>query len=1093
MKKAVFITLILLNCLQGFGQYNLSLDPNKRLSQYVLRHFSAEQGLGSESVGDICQTPDGYIWIATYGGLVRFDGKKFFLFNANNSKLPSSNTMQVAEDKSGKLWIGTLHGVAIYENGVISLPQELDSLSKYSIEELYVTEKNDLWISTKSGHVFFYNGKVLQDFTAKFNTNKSIIQTFYETPDGALWLGTGSSLLVKLKDGVVSNYTFPENVNGVYSFDFIENKLWIATGKGVYVCENDCEIRKVEIFGDLGATDILHDMSNDVWVGSLTGVFRLSHAKKSLDVLNEQNGLPNNVIQKLFVDNQGNLWGGTYRSGMFQLIDGIFTGFSSTEGLPSNTIVSIAQLDENTIITGEENGNLNLIINGIVSAYKPAIPIPKQRLKHVFVDSKKQIWVSTYAGLIRLSGASSKIFSGAVGFPDDLVRLTFEDSEGNIWIGTKNAGIIKFVSDREWKIISTSQGMSSNYIMDIAQDENKNLIVGTINGTNFLRGDSVFKTLTIENGLPSNFAFKVIPEKNNLWIVGNDGLIYITPEKVSVINTNQGLPFNSLYDFQEDNLGYIWIPGEKAVLRVEKQQLLDYFEGKIKTVKPKIFGRTDGLKNSQCIGASKSFTDTQGNIWIPTQGGLARVTPSETGTISIKPKILVEGIITGTDTLLAKSAYEIPPGTNRFTLYFTAFDYKAPEKLSFRYKLKPYDKTWIPATGERTAVYTNIQPGSYTFIVEAFNGEEWFELDKEIAVEIVPAWYQSWLFRISVLLVFLLSGAGFYQFRMYQIRQRNLFLERTVQQRTAEVEQQKAELMLQSANLMQANEEITAKNDELVLTNEQIHKQSTIIERQNDHVHQSIRYALSIQTAILPNDNAFDDLFNKFILFKPKDVVSGDFYWFAREREINGKLKSYAAVVDCTGHGVPGAFMAMLGYQSLNTIVFDKRITNPAEILEALSVEITTILHQTENDNRDGMDVCLCSFERLPNGKLLVEYSGAKRPLYVFNKKRKTIAAYEGTRRAIGGNLRSNAKVPFLSYSFEIDSDSILYLCSDGFIHQPDSSRKAMGSVNFLDLISNFGIYELAMQKEMFEKALEKYRGHSPQRDDITLIAINPK
>ncbi len=326
----------------------------------------------------------------------------------------------------------------------------------------------------------------------------------------------------------------------------------------------------------------------------------------------------------------------------------------------------------------------------------------------------------------------------------------------------------------------------------------------------------------------------------------------------------------------------------------------------------------------------------------------------------------------------------------------------------------------------------------------------------------------------------------------------NKNLEKIVQTRTSEINQQKEELKSQAENLKETNILVSEKNEELNQQNEEINAQKEVLEKQKDilsqqheRIQSSIKYAGTIQNAILPSKAAIDQYFDSFIIFKPKDVVSGDFYWFAHLPQ-KGELgeKYFFATVDCTGHGVPGAFMSMIGSRLLNEIVNEKKITNPAEILTALDAGVIKSLKQDKSDNNDGMDVCLCRIEKDEEKKeAKITFSGARRPLYFYNPFDKSVSKLVGDRKSIGGISSRNTE-QFTNTEKILPKDTILYLTTDGYIDQNNEFRERFGSQKLELLFQEIADKDFETQHYLLETIMSEYMKNAAQRDDITILGI---
>ena len=308
-------------------------------------------------------------------------------------------------------------------------------------------------------------------------------------------------------------------------------------------------------------------------------------------------------------------------------------------------------------------------------------------------------------------------------------------------------------------------------------------------------------------------------------------------------------------------------------------------------------------------------------------------------------------------------------------------------------------------------------------------------------------------------------------------------LERRVTERTAEIEKQKEEIMTQNEELYQQQEEIITQRD-------YIERQKQSLQEQNNRMTDSIRYAQTIQQAILPLQGQIDQVFaENFLLYRPKDIVSGDFYWLM---EAGNKL--YLAVIDCTGHGVPGAFMSLVGATVLDDIINKEHIYDPAEILEHLNTSVQFLLKQDEkNQNQDGMDVCLCRFEPLDLDRenaqdFRVTFAGAKRPLFYTSKKAEGLQELKGARKAIGG-MQIKGK-EFTEETIVLSKGDILYLTTDGYIDQHGMQGRKIGTAKFIGKMSEVLHLPLQAQGEALEQLLDEHQGEQVQRDDITMMGV---
>ena len=278
----------------------------------------------------------------------------------------------------------------------------------------------------------------------------------------------------------------------------------------------------------------------------------------------------------------------------------------------------------------------------------------------------------------------------------------------------------------------------------------------------------------------------------------------------------------------------------------------------------------------------------------------------------------------------------------------------------------------------------------------------------------------------------------------------------------------------------------------IIRANKKIKNQKDTLDRQNKNIKASIRYAETIQQAILPEDSLLNNYFESFLIFRPKDIVSGDFYWFSKlKNSSRSDMDSlFVAVVDCTGHGVPGAFMSMIGNSLLNEMINERRIENPKEILSLLNDEIRKSLRQDQTDNNDGMDLVLCRFDKFDKNELKLVFAGAKRSIYIMRKENHELLRLKGDRKSIGGIENKNKKVSFNNHEVLLSKGDCVYLSTDGIIDQNGPNRKRFGSKRFEEMIvDNYGL-SIKEQSENINKEIDNYMQSEEQRDDITLLGL---
>lgn len=1215
----------------AYSQEQVKLNPNKNLTQYTLRNWDAEKGMPSDASVNLIQSENGYIWVATYKGIARFDGANFTIYDLNKNIALSNTSVQIqslVQGADNTIWFATLQGLVAYKNNSFIREEKLKDIEHEIIESLhYQKETGTLWIGTNSKGVFSFDGKTLTAYPNFLNLTKAVVNVIQSDLEGNIWIGTESGDIIIFKNQQFVKITENIRLGVIGGFYFSISNTWIGSGEGVYKYKNG-SITKFEELKINKITDLLEDSNGILWLGTQSGLFRYNLGFKQLDCYNEANGFPSNLIRNLMVDKEGSLWIATYRKGLVQLSDGLVLNYSTDEGLSTNVVTGLAQNDENTYFIGDEAGNINILKNNYITKFNSRIPIPKDRLKHILVDSNKNLWVSTYGGLLKIMpNGEEKLFNSKSGFPSESIRMVFEDKQGILWVGTRSEGLLRLSKTGEiLQVYNQDNGLSSNYIMGIEQDKLDRIIITTKNGLNIISSNTIVGQINNKNGMPGNFAFNAYADSDNvLWVSSNDGLIRIENDtSLFVFNISNGLFDNSLYDVLEDDYGFFWMPTNFGIARVSKNELNAFAKGNEKFYTYRLFGRSDGMKSINCIGATKSLKSTDGRMFFPTSGGVAIVNPKDLQNIEVNTDVIFEHVVADDVIFFPnENGVNIPAGHRRFQIHFTSLNLRFPERMQFRFMLEPFDKNWVVSGSERTARYTNITPGEYTFKVNISSGEGmWSSQVYSIQVYIEPSWHQTLLFKILVILAFSFLIWLLFKLRTRSIHKQKVELERQVIERTALIAQQKFELEQQASelqklsivashtnnavliadpsgkilwvndafsmlygysldeyialrgysilkvtgnpdiayvieeciatkspttfsvqvetkagaktwiqttltpivntdgtlrNLVAIDSDITAlkdaeaemisMSDEIINQSEAIMQQNEEIKSQRDELEQinnllishtenieaSIRYAKTIQQAILPEKSSLDVFFENFIVYKPRDIVSGDFYWFSKVTDFETQQEKYLlAVVDCTGHGVPGAFMSVIGSRLITEIVTEHKILTPSNILVQLNRLVNQVLRQDKSESFDGMDVALCLFDFNSSNGVKLTFSGANRPLLYLRKGENEFQTLRGSRKTIGG-IMPDIDAEFADHDFIFNPGDIIVLNTDGIIDQNGDGKTKFSYQRLQQCILENAEEPMQLIGEQLDTAFEEFRGLQNQRDDATVIGIRFK
>jgi serine phosphatase RsbU (regulator of sigma subunit) len=718
-------------------------------------------------------------------------------------------------------------------------------------------------------------------------------------------------------------------------------------------------------------------------------------------------------------------------------------------------ILSIYEDDKNRIWVGTWEGSV-----GFFDETKPQFvvfePLPNKpnqlANRNIFgilqsSQTKELLLISggDRGGLHILKNETEQTFENYTHSPEDKTSISsiwckkiYEDSKKNIWIGA--LGLSRF---------DLNSKKFTNYLHD---DKDEKSIINNI--TNAIFEDS----------------------KGRLWVGTSGGLSMMLGDKFVNYTKADGLPSNSIYGILEDSQGNLWLSTGEGISKfdVEKKTFRNYDE-------------SDGLQSKQFkYGSYCKAKD--GALFFGGVNGLNIFYPDSIKDNTHTPSVLITGLklfnkpvaVGAYDSLLKMDISQTEKivfnhEQSVFTLDFVALNLTHSNKNQYAYKLEGFEKEWNYVGSQRSANYTSLPAGTYTFRVKACNNDgKWNEEDTRLIIEILPPFWETWWFRLIVATIFLASGMVFYKVRMYQIKQLNKKLEQKVEEQTHEIRIALEEVQTMNEELHQSQEEIVAQRDSLEVKNH-------LLETYTSKINSSIKAAKMIQKAILPPKTKMKKLFEEyFVLFKPKDIVSGDFWW---ANQIDGK--KYLIVADCTGHGVSGAMLTMIGSLSLDRIIRYLGITEPAAILTKLHEEVKTVLQQDETHNNEGMDIAIIHWH-YENENCVLSFAAAKRPLFFAHNG--TIEKVAGSRRNIGGTIDS-AKV-FETKTFTFRKGTCLYLCSDGYGDQNDAQRNNFSERRLISLLQEIQNLPMEQQKEVLQAQLHAHMEGTEQRDDILVIGV---
>jgi ligand-binding sensor domain-containing protein/signal transduction histidine kinase len=776
-----------------------TLDPTKSITQYVHQVWREEDGLPENSVQAAVQTRDGYLWLATEEGLVRFDGIHFTVFDKNNTpQLRSSYIVTLRESHDGSLWIGTSGGGAYrLKDGRLSAYPPGSELSHSAVWSFCEGHDGSMWIGTAGqGLVRWKNGS-FSSYSTRDGLSNNFIWTLAEGEDGSLWIGTNGGLN-RLKDGRFTVYTrkdgLPSEVVWCLRLGQM-HRLWVGTASGLVRVQDG----KFYSYGpkdgssDVPVRSIYEDRQGTLWIGTEgKGLERMKDGKVS--VYNSGDGLSNDTVLSILEDEEGSLWLGTFGGGLDRLKDGNFVTYGRKQGLSFDHVNPVYQSRDGSMWIGSDGGGLDRAHNGRVTHYTTKEGLPTDRVWSITEARDGSIWAGTNgSGLARIKNGRTDVYDTKNGLSNDSIRCLLETGPGELWIGTRSGGLNRFQNGK-FTVYSTRNGLPSDVIRCLYQDPMGTLWIGTGGGLVAMKNGK-FKTYTTQDGLSNNETCSIYRDRDGTFWLGSctGGLTRFKDNRFTAYTVQQGLFDDVVYQILDDDMGNLWMSCNKGVYRASKKELNDFAAGALNSIHCQSYGVSDGMGSRECDGGFQpaGWKTKDGRLWFPTLKGVAVVDPAHLKADTRAPRVIVEQVLVDDRPVPFQDEITLPPGHRKLQFRYTGLSLSAARQVQFKYQLVGFDTNWVDAGSRRNAYYTNIPPGKYRFRVIACNGDGTWNLEgASVAIVLDPHFYETAWFYALCGLALALGGWGIYLLRLRFLVQRNQELESRVLDRTHELEQQ---------------------------------------------------------------------------------------------------------------------------------------------------------------------------------------------------------------------------------------------------------------------------------------------------------------
>lgn len=1085
-------------------------------------HLSMKDGLSMNPVMAITQDSKGFLWFGSQDGLNKYDGYKFEVFKTsdNDSTSISDNFItSLCSDNSGRLWIGTLKGLNVYNPKTNSFKRFITTCNNYNCTKIYCLYKDKtglIWIGTEKGLALFNPQteeflSVNSRFKGMTDLGQKTILCISQDSKNNYWIGTTSGLIkYEPSSAEVKNF-YSKSDNGLSNnivLSFHEDKLgdiWVGTLDGLNKFDTKTEKFSYQYFkkqtesltstkqnkaiegtniysivNNYGGNTIRNILETDdgmFWIGTdmelvIYNPINGNYINYKKDLINPS-GINDHFIRSMYIDRSKNIWIGTLGNGLNKanLKPQKFRHYqkkvNNQFSLSENYVRSICEDEFGGMWIGTLVGGLNKYSISSDSFYRFQKPtLSDNNVWSLCYDKiSKGLWIGTNNGLDLLDLKKNTIKhyrhteDNEKSISDNTIRNLFIDSNGNLWCGTEN-GLNKFDRKTETFISYTPQnsGISDPTVWKIVEDKSGMLWLATNDGlnsfnpisekfTNYKKNEKDDKSLS-HNGVRT----LLIDSEEILWIGTQNGLnkFDFAKKQFKRYNEKDGLPNSFIYAIIEDKNHHLWISSNKGISQYNKS-----------TNTFKNHDIFDGLQDYE-FNTNACYYSSKGDMYFGGPNGMNVFNPDKLSTNNyIAPVVFTTIKILDKEYKLtaASELKEMTLNYEQNILYFefSSLDYTNSSRNQYLYKMEGFNEDWVNAGNVRFINYTNLNPGVYTFKVKGSNSDGVWN-PEEISIKITitpPFWKTMWFYALCVITIIL--GVFFYiKYRTKKLIKTKLLLEAKVKQRTLQVENQKSEL-----------------------------------EQKNKDITDSINYAKRIQNAVLPDEKQFTTEFpDAFVYFKPRDIVSGDLFWIAKVKTSSDPpifLKVVAAA-DCTGHGVPGAFMSLMTTELLNNSVKNPDINSPSDLLAFINKKLPEGLNKNNKEKiNDGLDIAVCAID-FEAGKIY--YGGANRPVWILRKSDPgEMEEIKATKASIGAY--TPPEQIFETHVINIEPGDKIYLFTDGITDQFGGEKgKKFSKARLKNTILESANLNMSQQREYLENVIMNWQGTKEQVDDILVIGI---
>lgn len=753
--------------------------PLKRLMATEWSVKSA--GLVANNVTKVMQSHSGYIWLTTYNGIQKFDGYKTITYDQNQLPFlrssgfrniyhsPDDHTLYFASQSSGLIKYTEEYGFQQLNAKYGKMPS--------SLEDVLIDHNGDMWIGSVNEGLFIFSEDSIYKFQHEILKASNVLVLF-ESSENELFVGTEGNGLFLIKDHEVKAHYHLENglnSNIVNEITQVGDSIIVGSQSGMNYILNDKMSSIAYMEGE--SVNAIYHSGQFLWVGSDNGLGRINLNSGRTEFISSSGFIDMTRINDVTLDSEGSIWMATGRNGLVQLKETGIINFNRFDGLENDNINIVTERkDGKGFFIGCDDGNIFTLDSNQIEPFEIENAITPTGIRDVYEQSDGTVWIASYKGLIRKRGVSEKVYDLSDGLPSLDLRRILEDKQGNIWVASRSGGLIKIQNDEIVKIYDRNNGLKANFILSIEENSNGKLYLGTHSGgIAAIDTDETVENISVTDNDQGIIVFNThIDSPDAVWAVTTAGIFYVKGKKTEGVEFARSYTGLSMFDWLEDEKGDVWITTNRGVIFVKKAEIEKFLKNPDYKVSSRLITESDGLYDDECTGAVRSLKSKDGRLLIPTLGGVSIISPEKTNKNTSLPKVHIENLETQDSTYEKQTNIKLGSEVTRYKLNYTSLSFLAPDLTRFRYKLEGFDPKFTEVSGVRSAEYTNLPPGDYTFLLFATNNHGlWTKEPAKFHFEVKPAFHETiWFYIVITLITFFLVYAV-YTWRVSGIQKMN--------------------------------------------------------------------------------------------------------------------------------------------------------------------------------------------------------------------------------------------------------------------------------------------------------------------------------